>query len=278
MPDTAALPGLPADLADRLAREAERTGSSPAAIVAAALRAHLGRAAREDAVWQNAPINALIEGVYRAATTMTEVRRHGDFGIGTFNGLDGELVMLDGEIFQLRADGLAYPVPEDTCTPFCSATFFRPYVTETVDHPLDYAGVQTLLDESLPSRNSVFAVRIDGAFDHVRVRSVPPQEDGTPLVEVTRHQPEFTFENVRGTLAGFFTPAFLGSVNVPGWHLHFLLDDRSRGGHLLECRTRSLDLAIQHVPKLEIGLPVSLAYMTADLSRDIASDLEEAEK
>lgn len=229
-------------------------------------------------LYVTAPVNALVEGLYQQDCAMTEVLERGDFGIGTFNQLDGEMVVLDGCVYQLRSDGIAYAVPAQTRTPFACVTFFRPYSFEDIDEALTFSGLTALLDRLLPSTNMLYAIRIDGSFDHVRTRSVPRQESYRPLVEVAREQPEFEFEQVDGTLVGFWTPHFLKSIAVPGYHFHFLTHDKTRGGHLLECRPRQVRISLQHIPSLQLGLPLTLDYLTADLGRDISADLEEAEK
>lgn len=229
-------------------------------------------------LYVTAPVNALVEGIYQEDSEMTDVLEHGDFGIGTFNDLDGEMVVLEGRVYQLRADGITYTLPAQTRTPFACVTFFCPYSFEDIDEALDYHGLLALLDRLLPSKNMLYAIRIDGNFDAVRTRSVPRQESYRPLVEVAREQPEFDFENVSGTLVGFWTPHFLQSIAVPGYHFHFLTQDKARGGHLLECHPRRVRISLQHIPSLELGLPLTIDYMTADLSRDIGAELEEAEK
>ena len=229
-------------------------------------------------LYVTAPVNALVEGIYQENSAMAEVLEHGDFGIGTFNDLDGEMVVLEGRVYQLRADGIAYAVSAETRTPFACVTFFRPYSFDDIEEALSYGDLLALLDRLLPSKNMLYAIRIDGTFDAVRTRSVPRQESYRPLVEVAREQPEFDFENIGGTLVGFWTPHFLQSIAVPGYHFHFLTQDRTRGGHLLECRPRQVRISLQHISGLELGLPLTLDYMTADLSRDIGAELEEAEK
>jgi acetolactate decarboxylase len=229
-------------------------------------------------LYVSAPVNALVEGLYREDTRIDDMLRRGDFGLGTFNDLDGEMVVMDGRVYQLRSDGLAYDVPPDTRTPFACVTFFRPYSVEDIEGPMDYAALIALLDRMIPSRNMLYAIRIDGRFDYVRTRSVPRQDAYKPLVEVAREQPEFEFEDVAGSMVGYWTPNFLQSVAVPGYHLHFLTADRCHGGHLLECRPRQVRIALQHIARMELGLPMTLDYLTADLTRDTREDLEEAER
>ncbi len=110
------------------------------------------------------------------------------------------------------------------------------------------------------------------------MRSVPKQENYRPLVEVAKEQPIFSFANIEGTLAGFYTPSFMGSVSVPGLHLHFLSSDLQHGGHLLEVSPTKMRVGIQFISKLELGLPLSLDYLTWDFRRDIHKDLDKAEK
>jgi acetolactate decarboxylase len=233
--------------------------------------------ARNALLYVTAPVNALVEGLYRQDTTIADILARGDFGLGTFNDLDGEMVVMDSQVYQLRSDGNAYEVPDETRTPFACVTFFRPYSVEDIDQPLDYPGLLALFDRLLPSKNMLYALRLDGRFDYVRTRSVPRQDSYRPLVEVAREQPEFEFTDIEGSMVGFWTPNFMQSVAVPGYHLHFLTADKRHGGHLLECRPRHIRISLQHIARLELGLPLTLDYLTADLGRDTSADLKEAE-
>ncbi len=270
---------IPADLAGAVAAACRLNRIESQDLVERALRSYLRSDGLCEAVFQNAPLCGLMEGIYRAGTSLRDLLQHGDFGLGTFNDLDGEMVLLDGRFYQLRADGKAYRPDPDCLTPFATVTRFSPFITETVAGPLDYTALRGLLEGLLPSENSLYAVRVDGAFDHVRVRSVPPQPEGRPLVEVAREQTEFTVDSLSGTLAGFWFPSFLEGVNVPGWHLHFLDSERAWGGHLLECGARDLTVSLQHVPRLSMDLPVTLDFMTTRFgTRDLAAEIAEAER
>ncbi|WP_026278782.1 MULTISPECIES: acetolactate decarboxylase [unclassified Thioalkalivibrio] len=264
---------LPPELMERLNARARREGVDPQVL----LERWLETPATAASLYVSAPVNALVEGLYREDTTIADILDRGDFGLGTFNDLDGEMVVLDGEVFQLRSDGRAYAVTPETRTPFACVTRFRPWSEETIDTPMDYEGLLALFDRLIPSHNMVYAIRLDGVFDYVRTRSVPRQDAYRPLVEVAREQPEYEFEGIEGSMAGFWTPEFMQSVAVPGYHLHFVDADRRCGGHLLEARPRSIRIALQHLPRVDLGLPMTLDYLTADLSRDTSEDLNEAE-
>lgn len=225
-----------------------------------------------------APINALVEGIFQEKIPFTEIKKHGDFGLGTFDQLDGEMVMLNGAIYQITAEGRVIQVDQAALTPFAAVTFFNPLTHDQLDRPLNHAEFLNWLNALLPSPNIFYAIRIHGTFAYVKARSVPKQECYRPLVQVTQAQPIFEFHNVRGTLAGFFTPAFMGAVSVPGMHLHFLSDDLQHGGHLLECAPLQISAGVQFLYSVQIALPTSMEYLTADLRRDIAQDLNRAER
>lgn len=229
-------------------------------------------------LYLSAPVNAIVEGIYEEHVPFSEIRRHGDFGLGTFDLLDGEMVMLDGRIYQMTADGCVQEVGDDATTPFACVTFYRPEKTFDLDGELSHDDFLRHLQESLPSPNIFYAFRITGEFAHMKVRSVPKSECYIPLVEIAKEQPVFEFENITGTLAGFYTPEFMASVSVPGMHLHFLSDDLTHGGHLLSCRPRHVSAGVQTLHTVELALPTTSYYLGWDFRRDVARDLEKAEK
>jgi acetolactate decarboxylase len=225
-----------------------------------------------------APVNALVEGIYEARIPLTTIRQHGDFGLGTFDDLDGEMVLLDGQIFQITGDGRVREVDEQGHTPFACVTFFDPLSHDELETELPYAAFQQWLLELLPSPNIFYAIRAEGHFSSLRARSVPKQENYRPLVDVARDQPVFRFTDIEGTLAGFYTPPFMSSLSVPGLHLHFLSADRQQGGHLLDCTPTRVRVGVQFISRLELALPMSLDYLTWDFVRNTGEDLDEAEK
>jgi len=231
-----------------------------------------------NSIYLCSPANALVEGIYEEKIPFTEIKEHGDFGIGTFDHLDGEMIMLDGTIYQITGDGQVNEVDENALTPFACVTSYRPLTHDEIGREMAYPDFLEWLGTLMPSPNLFYAIRVDGLFTHVAVRSVPKQENYRPLVEVAADQPVFHFDDVEGSLAGFFTPSFMSSVNVPGLHLHFLSADRSRGGHLLECVPREGRVGIQFIHTLELSLPMSLDYLTLDFQRDVEQDLAKAEK
>ncbi|HEY0836892.1 MAG TPA: acetolactate decarboxylase [Azospirillum sp.] len=234
--------------------------------------------AKRPPLYISAPIAALVEGIYREDTTVGQVRANGDFGIGTFNDLDGEMVMLDGIVYQLRADGAVAVMADSVQTPFACVTTFLGDTEERFAEPMAYAELEERLLGLLPSTNLVYAIRIDGRFARVRVRSVPRQENYRPLAEVAKTQALFDFADLDGTLVGFWTPSFLSSVHVAGFHLHFLSADRRHGGHLLAADTQDVTIRLQHAPSVTLELPITLDFLTMEMTRDLHADIKAAER
>lgn len=236
-------------------------------------------AGKPESLYLCAPVNALVEGIYEEKIPLEEIKRHGDFGLGTFNHLDGEMVLLDGWVYQICGNGQVNRITDDSVlSPFAAVTFYHPLSHENLAKEMPYEAFLDWLGALLPSPNIFYAIRIEGTFSRMKTRSVPRQENYRPLVEVATEQSLFHWQDIRGTLAGFFTPSFLPSVSVPGLHLHFLSDDLGRGGHLLECVPAEVHVGVQMLYHLELSLPRSLDYLTWDFRRDIGADLHKAEK
>jgi len=230
-------------------------------------------------IFQNSTINALLEGVYDGSMTYAELRRHGDFGLGTFNALDGEMIAFDGGFYQVKSDGIAYPVADGQRTPFATVLFFQPTLRRTLSGPLDYEHLQPLMDGLMEGPNLFYAIRVDGHFAMVKARSVPRQQKPyPPLAEVAKTQPVFRLEDVRGTLAGFRFPDFARGLNVPGFHLHFLTEDRTAGGHVLDLVLAGGELAIDASARFHLELPIDAAFLHADLAHEPGEALDQAER
>lgn len=270
---------LTAELARNLAKAAARAGVSPQTYLRRVLQKGAGQ---ENAVYLNAPVSALVEGLYRQCTTLEDLAKWGNFGLGTFNDLDGEMLLLDGEFYQMRSDGQVARLPEKDFarirTPFSCVTFFRADTQDDITAQMQAPELFGFLEGILPSPNMLFAIRVDGQFVNVRVRSVPRQETARPLAEVAREQPEFTFDSIEGSMVGFYTPPMMQGLSVPGLHLHFIDTTRQHGGHVLSCQADSARAGVQHVPRLVSDLPVSLDFLTADFTRDVGKDLDAAER
>lgn len=217
-------------------------------------------------LYQYAPFEALLAGGYDGDLTLSELRRHGSLGIGTYENLDGEMILLDGEFYQVKGDGRVVTPPDTLETPFAAVSAFRPDQTVALPQGADLAAVQQLLDAAAPNPNEFVAIRIDGQFRRVRARSVPAQERPfPPLKEVVARQSVFEFQNLSGTLVGFRCPPYVGGLNVPGYHLHFISQDRSRGGHVLEFEIITGTAQVDRLDRLNLRLPRTADFAAQQL-------------
>ena len=230
-------------------------------------------------IFQYSSMNALLEGVYDSDITVRELAAHGDFGIGTFDGLDGEMIALDGVFYQIWADGKAYRATDSMKTPFAVVTFFRGVNALYPNASLDFHGLTKYLDEMIPTQNIFYALRVDGSFQRVKTRSVRKQQKPYPrLVDALKNQPEFELRNVRGTLVGFRCPAYADGINVPGYHFHFITEDRKAGGHVLELQTDTVTARMEGVHEFHMVLPHNKSFYHSDLTKGKKAELEKVEK
>jgi acetolactate decarboxylase len=238
---------------------------------------HDGARARE--LYQTSTMSALLDGVYDGEVTVGELLRHGDFGLGTFNHLDGEMLVLDGVCHHLRADGSATAAQDDELTPFATVTWFTADADVTVPPATDRSGLTALVDRSVTSENLVYAIRITGTFSEIHTRTVMEQTPPYPrLDEATKGQKETTLRNMSGTLAGFRTPAYEQGISVPGYHLHFLDDDRRHGGHALDFRMEKGRVQLSTQSDLHLSLPRTPQFLASDLSAaDTEAQIRKAE-
>jgi acetolactate decarboxylase len=259
-----------------LAARSARTGEPLAHIVMSALADALEM--DHSTLFQVSTSTALVQGVYDGVVRIGDLKQHGDFGLGTFDGLDGEMLALDGHFYQVRSNGKVSEPADDARVPFAVVTTFRAERKFTIDHVDGIADLLAQLDGVRRTENLFYAVRIEGRFAHIKTRAACKAASGVSLVDATSRQAEFEFEDVHGTLVGFWTPSYARSLNIAGWHLHFVTDDRTGGGHLLDCRVTGLRAQIQELADVRIAMPETAAFLQADLSRDPTKDLDVAER
>jgi len=228
-------------------------------------------------LYQVSTATALVEGIYQGAVQVAALREHGDLGLGTFESLDGEMVVVDGHFFQVRSDGSVREVQDSVLSPFAAVTAFSPDQSITLENCPDLSYLTSQVDALRQSDNFFYALRVDGTFDYIHARAMRRTKEGIPLVQAAAVQPEFEFSNISGTLVGFWTPEYAKSLNVPGYHLHFISADRTRGGHLLQCRGKNLRLQIQREGDYHIVLPETEDFLKANLRRDPTAALAKAE-
>ena len=212
-----------------------------------------GQKINRDLIYQTGLLNNLIEGELDGNTPFARMQRLGNFGLGTFHQLDGEMVALRGKIYQIKSDGKVYKVRGGMKTPFTDITHFKADEVEQLNEPLSYAELVDYLGDKLPSRQAFFAIKISGKFKYAKTRSVHKQEKPYPtLAEVIAEQVIFEYEEIRGTMVGFYMPEEVAGISAPGFHFHFISKDKKKGGHMLDCTIDAVKIAIDHSIDLKV--------------------------
>ena len=216
-------------------------------------------------LFQISTIDTLLEVNYDGDVTFAELADRGDFGLGTLNALDGEMIGVDGRFYQVKANGRAYRVGKRMKTPFAVVTAFEPEVSQTLNMEMDFVGLCGYIDQLVGKTDACCAVRVDGFFEYIKTRSVPRQRKPyPPLAEVVKSQPTFELRDVRGSLVGFRFPHYAQGMNVAGYHFHFITTDRSAGGHVLELGLAHGELHVDRETALWLELPPDVDLPTSD--------------
>jgi len=240
-------------------------------ISAAIIGCQISQSADEnkDILFQYSTLGALLEGVYDGEMTYAEINQHGDFGLGTFNALDGEMIAIDQQVYQIKADGIAYRVSDELKTPFAVVTFFEPDDTLLIDETIDCEALKDYVDSKLPTENIPYAIKVDGIFSYMKTRSVPRQEKPYPeLLDVLEEQPIYEFQEIEGVMVGFRLPSYMEGANAPGYHFHFITEGRDAGGHVLECQSQDVVVEIDYTDEWYTVLPEDDAFYDVDMSGD----------
>lgn len=232
--------------------------------------------AAEHVAIQAGTLEALMAGGYDGDATLAELLRLGDTGIGTVQALDGELIVLDGHPYSAHSDGSVTALSPLLRTPFAVVTRFVADVASVADRPLDFDALHDAIDLLAPADASVLAVRIDGTFTDLVLRSVERQSKPyRPLSEVVAHQTEWRVPRATGTVVGFRFPDATAGLEVPGHHLHFLADDRTLGGHVISCALEQGRIAVDRCEDLHIELPPGVELgVPGAADRDQIADIE----
>jgi alpha-acetolactate decarboxylase len=213
-------------------------------------------AATDHVAFQAGTLNALMDGHFEGDATIAEVLDHGDLGIGTVDGLAGELVIIDGDPYLIDGDGVVSKVPPATRTPFAVVCRFSPRASIDVSGPLALHEMHDLVCNLSADPMSVLALRVDGTFNGLRLRSVRAQKPPYPsLTEVAEHQTEWNIASSTGTVVGFRFPDYAAGLDVPGFHLHFISDNRAVGGHVLDLTVSKATASIDGGDELHVELP-----------------------
>jgi acetolactate decarboxylase len=219
----------------------------------------LGVARAPHELFQTSTIQALLGGAFDGDVTLDELLEHGDLGLGTLNGLDGELIVIDGEVFQARLDCTLSRPDLQSQTPYAVVVPFTPGPEQHLRGATSAGTLERRLWRDPDKPRTPTAVRIDGHFATIRIRSVPKQVAPYPLLaQAIGHQHWRDLHDVSGTMVGFCFPDGLAGIEIVGFHLHFACDRRLHGGHVLDFTLRDATVRIDDAAELHVELPATV--------------------
>lgn len=215
-----------------------------------------------DTLYQVSTKSALSNGSFGGVISAKELKQHGDFGLGTFEGVDGEMIVVNGSIYHATYDGKVSVAADDASVPFAQVTYFEAdrtvHVnasngTATLHGPYNYTQLVSVLNTYIPPNGTFYAIRIDGNFSYMKIRAAPGEEPPyTSLAEALKNESVYELHNVSGTLVGIYSPGYSDGIGFPGYHFHFVSDDRTHGGHVYDFTADGEDAQLDMLPNLYV--------------------------
>jgi len=224
-------------------------------VAAAIVISSPGEEETNDRIYQIGTLQGLMDGDLDGKIAVGELLDHGSYGLGTFEGLNGEMIVIDGVCYQVLVDGSVNEVPDSTMTPFASVTDLSEDKSVNIGGQVNYSALKERLLASLEDDGAFCMFVVHGTYSNVTVRSVPGKSAPYPsLADIIAEQNIFYLNNVTGTLIGFYSPSFIGTVDQSGFHFHFISDDRTEGGHVLDMELENITVTVDVKNGLELDL------------------------
>lgn len=234
-------------------------------------------------MYQVSTLQALALGYTKSVITVRELLEHGDTGLGTYEDVNGEMITMDGHCYQAKSDGSVVEADPDTGVPFSAVARLLGERQFEMTYKQDIESIRTELTQRIEEHfglNSMHVVRIDGDFVKVDARSEEPYKSHhVTLKEVLdKNQTSFVFENIQGSLVGVYFPDHMDGINMPGWHLHFLSEDKKKGGHVFNVILKKGLVRLDKISRIEIELPKAAAFDTYSLKQASEEEIKKVEK
>ena len=237
-----------------------------------------------ESLYQVSLLQDLTQGDYYGSVSVSELKEKGDTGLGTFDGLNGEMIVLDGKVYRADGDGKVEEVSDDETIPFAAVTFFdednKAQLTDVKDLNDLIEKMNEKYTDGSDAENYFQIVKITGTFDTMNVRSELAQEEPyKPMTEVMEtDQRFFDYEDVAGTVVGIYCPVYMKELNSAGWHFHFISDDRTKGGHIVDLALKDGEVQWDKTPGLDMDLPNDERFIEYDFSTDQSEAVKKVEK
>ena len=235
----------------------------------------------DDSMYQVSLMQAFMHGEYDGVITVGDLKKHGDIGLGTFEGVNGEMIILDGVVYQAAADGSINVMNDNEKIPFATITKFDEDGKIDNINASNFNDLTSQLNKEIEKygTNNMYVIKIKGDFSNITVRSVEKQEK--PYKEFTDvaavDQKVFNHTDQTGTLVAVYFPEYMNELNMHGWHLHFLSDDKTKGGHVLGFNGLKGSGQIDEIHEFNMILPTDDSFKTMNFSENMTSKISSVE-
>ena len=225
-----------------------------------------------ETIYQVALLQSLTQGYYDGIIKVSELKEHGDIGIGTFEGVNGEMIVLDGTVYQALGDGTVQEAADD---------FFDKDGGAELSDINDVNALKEKLNAMVEEngKNLFYFVKMSGTFEKMNVRSEIKQEKPYKTLDkaLETDQREFNYDNITGTVVALYCPDYMGGLNTPGWHFHFISDDKTKGGHLLDLQFAKATAEYDATPGFDMCLTDNGDFQKMELSKDVSDAIKKVE-
>lgn len=234
-----------------------------------------------ETIYQVALLQSLTQGYYDGIIKVNELKEHGDIGIGTFEGVNGEMIVLDGTVYQALGDGTVQKAANDETVPFSNVTFFDKDGSLELSDIKDINALKEKLNAMVEEngKNLFYFVKMSGTFEKMNVRSELKQEKPYKTLDkaLETDQREFNYDNIAGTVVALYCPDYMNGLNTPGWHFHFISDDKTKGGHLLDLKFDKATAEYDATPEFDMCLTDNGDFQKMELSKDVSDAIKKVE-
>ena len=235
----------------------------------------------DDSMYQVSLMQAFMHGEYKGVISVGDLKTHGDTGLGTFEGVNGEMIILDGVVYQAAADGSINVMPDNETVPFATITNFNEDAKIDNITGKDFDDLTKKLDKEISKHgtNNMYIIKLKGDFSNITVRSVEKQQE--PYKEFTDvaavDQKVFNHTDQTGTIVAVYFPEYMNELNMHGWHLHFLSDDKIKGGHVLNLTDFKGSGQIDEIHEFNMILPTDDSFAKMNFTEDMSNKISSVE-
>lgn len=236
---------------------------------------------KDDSMYQVSLLQSFMHGEYDGVVSVEELKSHGDIGLGTFNGVNGEMIVLDGVVYQAQADGSIHVISSGETIPFATVTNFDEDSHISKLSEKTFVNLTNRLTKEIEKfgKNHIYVIKIDGNYSNITVRSVEKQEK--PYREFTEvaatDQRVFNYTNQEGTIVAVYFPDYMAELNMPGWHLHFISGDKTKGGHVLNVTVSNAQAGIDEITEFKMIVPKRDSFNNMNLTEDMSAKINKVE-